>query len=87
MTDVLQVPTLSTFNLRDNPIADDMEYPMMVLRALPSLVELDSNPISSGKNSYVSNCSTTYNQRWLACFSSLLCSISISVWGFVWCFL
>ncbi|BFI30707.1 hypothetical protein MPTK2_3g14780 [Marchantia polymorpha subsp. ruderalis] len=42
-----QVPTLSTFNLRDNPIADDMEYPMMVLRALPSLVELDSNPISS----------------------------------------
>ncbi|KAL2634362.1 hypothetical protein R1flu_005841 [Riccia fluitans] len=42
-----QVPGLSALNLRANPIADDLEYPMMVLRALPALVELDSYPISS----------------------------------------
>ncbi|KAL3693463.1 hypothetical protein R1sor_007114 [Riccia sorocarpa] len=55
-----QVPGLSALNLRDNPVAADLEYAVMVLRALPALVELDSNPISSeerieGDRKYVSS--------------------------------
>ncbi|CAM6128668.1 unnamed protein product [Calypogeia fissa] len=44
---LVKVPKLLSLNLRVNPIVDDQDYPMMVLKAISSLIELDDNSVTS----------------------------------------